>query len=102
MFVWPSLPRGVIDLIMMSNGEGKQSPLYCNVVSRKPFGAHGLQPPFKLLQQQRDQAYHEESNKGKEMEVEVEFSHPKVARAFVPGKCIPQVDMTLRYVVSYT
>jgi hypothetical protein len=34
------------------------------------------------------------------MEVEAEFSHPKVARECLRCKCIPQVDVTLRYVVS--
>jgi hypothetical protein len=33
------------------------------------------------------------------MEIEAEPSHPKVARAWEPGKCLPQAPTAPRYVV---
>jgi hypothetical protein len=37
---------------------------------------------------------------GKAMEVEGESSHPKETRSWEPGKCIPQLETALRYIIS--
>jgi hypothetical protein len=38
----------------------------------------------------------------KEMETEVGTSHPKAPQGWEPGKCIPQMEKTPRYLISST
>jgi hypothetical protein len=49
-----------------------------------------------------DQILTKEQGLRKEMDVEASTSHPKSPRGWDPGKCIPQMDKTPRYIISST
>jgi hypothetical protein len=44
--------------------------------------------------------WEEEMSKEKPMEIDPESNHPKTARTWEPGKCIPQAPIALKYIIN--
>jgi hypothetical protein len=63
-------------------------------------GNSSAQPSFDPSSHLKDQIFQEELGINKGMDMDTKSSHPKVARNWVPGKCIPRVSMAPGYVIN--
>jgi hypothetical protein len=61
------------------------------VLSSPPSWAfkHFKRPPFELPTEMKNILWEDDLPKEKPMEIDPETNHPKVARTWEPGKCIP-------------
>jgi hypothetical protein len=86
----------------MNTEEGGKPPSYNNITANDRSGTREKCPSFEPPLQLRDQLLAREQGLRKEMEMEASTSHPKAPRGWEPGKCIPQMDKTSRYLISST
>jgi hypothetical protein len=84
----------------MATKEGEDAPSYRNITVNDMHNAHACIPSFKPLQHLRDKFLQDEMNNNTRTHMDAETSHPKVARAWLPGKCILQTQMTPRYIIK--
>jgi hypothetical protein len=61
---------------------------------------HVRRPSFEPPQHLREKFLQDEMNNNTGTNMDAETSHPKVARAWLPGKCIPQTQTTPRYIIK--
>jgi len=75
----------------MATKEGEDAPSYRNITVNDLHNAHARRPSFEPQ---------DEMNNNTGTNMDAETSHPKVARAWLPGKCIPQTQTTPRYIIK--
>jgi hypothetical protein len=86
----------------MTSDRGVKTPSYRNSAKNDKDGFRERRPSFEPSLHLRENLLQEEQIPGKSMDMEVESSHPKASQNWVPGKCIPQVPTTPKYVIKST
>jgi hypothetical protein len=76
----------------MSSEGGVKTPSYRNVTANEMDGARARRMPFEPLSHLCEQFLQDEQGQENETGMDVESSHPKSSRIWVPGKCIPQAQ----------
>jgi hypothetical protein len=85
----------------MSVEGGAEAPSYRNIAVNDPQNVRAHRPSFEPPQHLRDQYMQDEMQGGYiGTNMDAETSHPKAARAWIPGKCIPQAPTTPRYTIK--
>jgi hypothetical protein len=79
-----------------------EKPLIQERVANEMDGVRARRPSFEPPSHLREHLLQEEQSNGKSMDMEAESSHPKASRNWVPGKCIPQAPIALKYVIKST
>jgi hypothetical protein len=86
----------------MREDEGVKTSSYRNATTNDPENSCARRLPFKPLPHLRDQYLQDETDGSKGTSMDAESSHPKVARVWIPGKCIPQAPVAPIYVIKST
>jgi hypothetical protein len=73
-----------------------------NVAANDRAGLHAKRPSFEPSSNLREKLLAKEKGISKAMDVEPSMSHPKEYRGWELGKCIPQSNKPLRYLISST
>ena len=86
----------------MGEEGGGEPPSYRNVAANKKSGVRARRPTFEAPTQIRDQLLAKEQGLRMEMDTEVGTSQSKQPWSWEPGKCIPQLEKSPRYIISST
>jgi hypothetical protein len=86
----------------MGEEGGGKPPSYRNVAANDKSGVRARRPTFEPPAQIRDQLLAKEQGLRTEMDTEAGTSQPKQPRSWEPGKCIPQLEKSPRYLISST
>lgn len=84
----------------MGEEGGGGNPSYRNVAANDKSYIRAKRPTFEPPPQVREQLLAREQGLRMEMDTEVGTSQPKSPRGWEPGKCIPQMEKPLRYLIS--
>jgi hypothetical protein len=68
----------------MGTDEGAKAPSYRNIAANDPENSRACRPSFEPPLHLRDQYMQEEMDISKESNTDVESSHPKAARVWIP------------------
>jgi hypothetical protein len=85
---------------MEAEGGGPLAPSYSFVTAKEHDSTHFKQPTFELPAGMQQNIWEEEMSKEKPMKIDPEANHPKTARTWEPGKCIPQAPIALKYIIN--
>jgi len=84
---------------MKVDGEVK-TPSYCNTTTNDLENSCSHRPPFEPPPHLWDQYLQDEIDGSKGTSMDAKSSHPKDARVWIPGKCIPQAPVAPIYVIK--
>lgn len=80
---------------------GAFGPSYSSIIALELGIKHFKRSPFELPAEMKNILWEDDLPKEKPMEIDPETNHPKTARTWELGKCIPQAPVAPKYTINF-